>query len=101
LPLALPRSRQKGKRHAPQAIEESRQLPPAEASLQCQKIGRPSQHYDLYDAGNWHDPEKRDAYIAQFSREIELRRTAQAKRAFRIVVVVDDDVVLDGDAELV
>lgn len=28
------------------------------------KLTELRKHYDLYDAGKWHDPAKRDAYIS-------------------------------------
>jgi hypothetical protein len=43
-----------------------------EASLKTispKKLADLRKHFDLYDAGKWHDPEKRDAYIALRERD--------------------------------
>ena len=44
----------------------------SEASLKtisAEKLADLRKHFDLYDAGKWHDPEKRDAYIALSKRD--------------------------------
>jgi hypothetical protein len=59
------------------------------------KLADLRKHYDLYDACKWHDPEKRDAYIA-LTENSEVRSAVEVGHAVRVVAVLDDDVVLDG-----
>jgi hypothetical protein len=38
-------------------------------TISAKKLADLRKYFDLYDAGKWHDPEKRDAYIALSKRD--------------------------------
>ena len=64
-------------------------------TISAKKLAGLRKHFDLYDACKWHDPEKRDAYIA-LTQDSEFRSAVEVGHAVRVVAVLDDDVVQDG-----
>lgn len=64
-------------------------------TISAKKLAGLRKHFDLYDACKWHDPEKRDAYVA-LTQDSEFRSAVEVGHAVRVVAVLDDDVVQDG-----